>query len=254
MDKSANRFVTFLAIIATPLAAGAFLLSWQPSNQFFDFSPANDGFVAPRDISKVVNETQDSTVLVTCEVSKDESWIGTGWAIDSSLLQKPSDKTTIMTNFHVIDECIEGRGKVSIALLYEKNQPAEILNYDKRNDLAVLTTDIEIPPLELSKNELWPGYWVMALGSAASYEGSVAFGNVLNITVENILITNNVSQGNSGGPLVDNEGKVVGMVTWQSDVEGDQFNGARILDVFCENILLCEYEFKGDKTWFNYEE
>ena len=146
MDKSANRFVTFLAIIATPLAAGAFLLSWQPSNQFFDFSPANDGFVAPRDISKVVNETQDSTVLVTCEVSKDESWIGTGWAIDSSLLQKPSDKTTIMTNFHVIDECIEGRGKVSIALLYEKNQPAEILNYDKRTDLAVLTTDIEIPP------------------------------------------------------------------------------------------------------------
>ena len=133
-----------------------------------------------------------------------------------------------MTNFHVIDECIEGRGKVSIALLYEKNQEAEILDYDKRNDLAALTTDIEIPPLELSKNELWPGYWVMALGSAASYEGSVAFGNVLNITVENILITNNVSQGNSGGPLVDNEGKVVGMVTWQSDVEGDQFNGALI--------------------------
>ena len=149
MNNVENRFFLVLAIIGVALAGGAFALSWQPSNQFFDFSPANDGFVAPRDISKVVNQTQDSTVLVTCEVNKDESWIGTGWAIDSSLLQKPSDNTTIMTNFHVIDECIEGRGNVSIALLYEKNQAAEILNYDKRNDLAVLTTDIEIPPLEL---------------------------------------------------------------------------------------------------------
>ncbi len=43
MDKAANKFVVFLAIIATPLAAGAFLMAWGPGNHYFDFSPANDG-------------------------------------------------------------------------------------------------------------------------------------------------------------------------------------------------------------------
>ena len=66
MDKSANKFVAFLAIIATPLAAGAFLLSWEPSNHYFNFAPEYDGYVAPRDISGVVDDTQASTVTVYC--------------------------------------------------------------------------------------------------------------------------------------------------------------------------------------------
>lgn len=92
----------------------------------------------------------------------------------------------------------------------------------------------------------------MALGSAHSYQGSLAFGNVLNVTLKDILITNNISEGNSGGPLVDNEGKVIGIVTWGMDDRKRQCNGARILDVFCEKILKCEYEFSGEKTWFDY--
>lgn len=50
----------------------------------------------------------------------------------------------------------------------------------------------------------------MALGTADGYEGSVAFGNVLNTTESKVFITASISHGNSGGPLVDNEGKGVG--------------------------------------------
>ena len=159
-----------------------------------------------------------------------------------------------MTNFHVIEECINGRGDVTIARLFKKEKTAQILSFDKKADLAVLTTDVKLIPLKLSTNSPWPGYWVMALGSADSYQGSVAFGNVLNVTVEDILITNNISEGNSGGPLVDNEGKVVGIVTWGMDYKKRQYNGARILDAFCQKILDCDYEFDGDKTWFDYTE
>ena len=254
MQKTESNFIAFLAIIATALGGGAFALSWQSSNHFFEFSPANDGFVAPRNISKVIDETQASTVQVNCNVSKNEGSIGTGWAIDSSLLNVSSSKTTLVTNHHVIEECIDGAGVVTINRLFRKEKPAEILFYDKKNDLAVLETDVELKPLELSENILWPGYWVMALGSADGYEGSVAFGTVLNITYEDVLITNNVSQGNSGGPLVDNEGKVVGIVTWGMDYGKEQYNGARNLDVFCMKVLKCDYEFDGEKTWFDYEE
>ena len=57
----------------------------------------------------------------------------------------------------------------------------------------------------------------MAVGTADGFEGSVAFGNVLNTTDKDILITAAISHGNSGGPLVDNEGNVVGTNTWGAE-------------------------------------
>lgn len=254
MKSAETKFLSFLAIIATALAGGAFALSWQSSNHFFEFAPANDGFVAPRDISQVLESTQDSTVQVNCMISKKKGSIGTGWAIDSELLTSSSSKTTIMTNHHVIADCINGKGTVTINRLFKKEKPASILVYDKKNDLAVLETDVELKALELSNNSPWPGYWVVALGTAGGLEGSVAFGSVLNLTNEDVLITNNISEGNSGGPLIDNEGKVVGMVSWGMDYRREQYNGAKSLDVFCVKLLKCEYKYKDEATWFEYEE
>lgn len=254
MDQSSNKFVAFLAILATPLAAGAFLLSWAPANHFFQFGPDNDGYVAPRDISTMIYETEKSTVTVNCEVSKNRGSTGTGWAIDAELLQVKTGKTALVTNHHVIEDCIGLEGSISIAPLYKKPKPAEILVYDKKNDLAILETDLKLKPLELSENIPWSGYWVMALGSADGYEGSVAFGNILNVTTKDILITNNISQGNSGGALVDNEGKVIGVVTWGMSYKVSQYNGAGILDNYCSKILKCQYEYEGDRTWFDYSD
>jgi serine protease Do len=254
MDQASNKFLAFLAIIATPLAAGAFLLSWQPSNHYFDFAPEYDGYVEPRDISGVIDDIQASTVTVYCEVSKKKGSQGTGWAIDEAILRQASLKTTVMTNHHVIEECIDGAGKVTVARLYKKEKPASILYFDAKNDLAVIETDLKLEPLELSKNFLWSGYWVMTLGSAAGYEGSVSFGNIINLTDSNVLFTNNISEGSSGGPLIDNEGKVVGIVTWGSDRDREQFNGARNLDTFCTVMIKCEYVYEGERVWYDYKE
>jgi S1-C subfamily serine protease len=90
----------------------------------------------------------------------------------------------------------------------------------------------------------------MAFGSADGYEGSVAFGNVLNVYGNDLLITNNLSSGNSGGPLIDNEGNVIGVTTWSSRTQ--QYNGAVSLDAFCVKILDCQYEYDGEKTWWDY--
>ncbi len=254
MNEASNRFVAFLAIIATPLAAGAFLMSWGPGNHWFYFAPANDGHVAPRDISSMVDRVQESTVTVFCDVGKRGGGIGTGWAIDSALLKVESSKTTLATNHHVIEDCLDGKGELSVALPYKKEKAAAILVFDKKNDLAILETDLKLEPLELSDWPPMPGYWVMALGSASAYEGSVAFGNVLNYSDKEVFITNNISGGNSGGALIDNEGKVVGIVTWGSEKKREQFNGARSLDTFCSTIIKCEYVFDGERVWYDYED
>jgi S1-C subfamily serine protease len=85
----------------------------------------------------------------------------------------------------------------------------------------------------------------MALGSADGYEGSVAFGSILNATDFELLLTTNLSHGNSGGPLVDNEGRVIGVATWRSKTE--QYNGAMSLNAMCEEILECDGEFYWER-------
>ena len=52
-----------------------------------------------------------------------------------------------------------------------------------------------------------------------------------------------ISHGNSGGPLVDNEGNVIGTNSWRSTKE--QYNGAVSLDAMCIKIMKC----KGKHFW-----
>jgi serine protease Do len=249
-DTDANKFIAYLAIIATPFALGAFFLAWSPAQQFSNQDPAGDGYVPPRSIERLVERTQESTVTVWCEAEAEKGGQGTAWAIELETNQSKNYPTTLITNHHVIEECIGVDESVTIALPGEEPSLAVIVKWDKKNDLAVLATGRKLPVLQLSENAPWPGYWVMALGSADGYEGSVSFGNVINFFDNEIFMTNNISHGSSGGPLIDNEGFVIGVTSWGHKVE--QYNGAMSLDGFCAKILKCGFEYKGEKTWWDY--
>jgi S1-C subfamily serine protease len=237
----ANKFIAAIVIVTAPFAMGAFFLAWAPSAQYAASNPEYDGYVQPRNLAGLVEQTQRSTVTVYCDSKKGTSQ-GTAWAIDLENGQDKRFPTSLITNHHVIEDCIGG-GTVTVAELYDKEVGATIIKWDKKNDLAVLATGLELKPLELSDATPWPGYWVMAYGSASGFEGSVAFGSVLNLTVDEVLMTANVSGGNSGGPLVDNEGRVIGTVSWNS--KRDQFNGAKSLDAMCAKIIECD----GETYW-----
>jgi S1-C subfamily serine protease len=243
----ANKFIAAIVIVTAPFAMGAFFLAWAPSAQYEASNPEYDGYVQPRSIEKLVERTQDSTVTVICRTGKDSVSQGTAWAIDLENGKDEKYPTSLITNHHVIEDCIPAGGKLTVAELFEKEVPAEIIKWDKKNDLAVLATGLKLKTLELSDFDPLPGYWVMALGSADGYEGSVAFGSVLNSNMYEIFITANISHGNSGGPLIDNEGKVVGIVSWSNTKE--QYNGAVSLNAMCSKILECD-----GKYYWDYEE
>lgn len=249
-ETDSNKFVAFLAIIAAPFAIGAFLLGWAPATQYANEAPAGDGYVQPRSIEQLVDQTQLSTVTIWCYPGKGDVSQGTAWAIDLATNVSDENPTTLITNHHVIEDCIGKENAVFIALPYEKRVPAVITKWDEANDIAVIASTLELPALELSESVPWPGYWVMALGSADGYEGSVSFGNVINANTAELLITNNISQGSSGGPLVDNEGNVVGVISW--GFEAEQYNGAKSLDAFCNKILECKYD--NGRTWWEYSD
>ena len=119
-ETPSNKFIAFVAIVATPFALGAFLLAWAPAQQFSETDPRKDGYVQPRSISDLVDKTQASTVTVYCEPNKTDFSQGTAWAIDLPNGVEEEFPTTLITNHHVIEKCIGLDGKLMAALPYEK--------------------------------------------------------------------------------------------------------------------------------------
>ena len=226
---------TFLLLIIGIISA------WGPITQYRNTDPKIDGYVQPRSIADLVDSVQQSTVSIYCEFGSDGNYeLGTAWALDIETDFEGEYPTALVTNHHVIENCLNGKGEIFVQALEGEKFPAIIDNWDAENDLAVIATKLKIKPLELSQNNPSPGYWVMAVGTADGYEGSVAFGNVLNVTDTEVLITAAISSGNSGGPLVDNEGKVIGTNSWSATKE--QYNGAMSLDAMCIGIMECDSE------------
>ena len=247
--KGTYKCLSYISPIAGTLAlvlVGVGIFFGFPVYQNFKYTdPASDGYVAPRSPGDIVDIAQRSTVTIICKMTEDDFIIGSGWAIDLPTSKKVF-KTSLITNHHVIKNCIDGKAELIVLDEDLKEYLTVIDVFDVKNDLAKLSSTIKIEPLQLSDNLPYPGYWVMNYGTADGWIGSVAFGTVLNFINSEIFITANTSEGNSGGPLLDNEGRVIGTTSWVKIDE--QYNGAKSLDAMCAKILKCKYD-KGKHYW-----
>ena len=127
----------------------------------------------------------------------------------------------IVTNNHVIAEADE----VSVLLQGEDNErPAEIIGRDPETDLALLKVDVDYPlhTLEFGDSDaVEVGQWVMAIGNPFGLGHTVtagiisAKGRVIGSgPFDNFLQTDaSINPGNSGGPLIDLDGRVIGINT-----------------------------------------
>ncbi|MFN8384735.1 MAG: trypsin-like peptidase domain-containing protein [Anaerolineales bacterium] len=132
-----------------------------------------------------------------------------------------SDQGYIVTNNHVVD----GTKDVSIILSDGTEQSATIVGTDPYSDIAVLKTDGTVPATVTLGNSdlLKPGESVIAIGSPlGDFKNSVTVGVVSatgrsidtgqGYTVEGLIQTDAaINQGNSGGPLVNLAGEVIGV-------------------------------------------
>jgi serine protease Do len=240
-NRGAKRFAGAIAVVALLLGGGGVYLGIGPYLNYNNTDPENDGYVQPRGLQNLVSRVLESTVTITCDADDDYFTQGSGWAIDLPIKDKKKYLSVIITNHHVIEDCLDNKGEVRVKTYFGNDYVADVDRWDKKNDLAVVMTEAKVEPLGLSQAIPYPGYWVMAAGTADGCEGSISFGNVLNGTDTEVLITAPVSHGNSGGPLVDNEGNVIGTNTWNQ--KGEQYNGAYSLDAMCKKIMKCEGKF-----------
>ncbi len=133
----------------------------------------------------------------------------------------------IVTNNHVV----QGARKIEVRLpslsrakAQESTVPARLVGADRESDLAVVKIDAkDLPRLVLAdSNDLRQGQFVMAFGNPLGLEGSVSTGIVsstarrLKPEDASVYVQTDapINPGNSGGPLVDVEGRMVGINTF----------------------------------------
>lgn len=126
----------------------------------------------------------------------------------------------IITNHHVIEDADE----IIVRLSDRREFVAELVGSDAETDVAVLRIDADdLPTLEYGDSStLRPGEWVIAIGSPFQFEQSVTAGIVSakgrtqgqQQYVPFIQSDVAINRGNSGGPLIDTEGRVVGINSW----------------------------------------
>ena len=135
--------------------------------------------------------------------------LGSGFIISSD--------GVILTNAHVVAEASE----ITVKLTDRREYEAKVLGVDKRTDIAVLKIDAKnLPAVKIGHaSELKVGEWVAAIGSPFGFENTITSGIVSAkaraLPDENyvpfIQTDAAVNPGNSGGPLFNMDGEVVGI-------------------------------------------
>ena len=124
----------------------------------------------------------------------------------------------IVTNAHVVEDM----DSIMVGLQDRTELPAEVIGKDRRSDIALLRvkTDASLPVVKVGDaNQIKVGQWVLAIGSPFGFERTATQGIVSalgrNLPSDNyvpfIQTDAAVNPGNSGGPLFNLDGEVIGV-------------------------------------------
>ena len=145
-----------------------------------------------------------------------ESGSGTGFIIGESGI--------IITNYHVV----ENASKLVVTLSNNSQWPGKLIGADPNNDLAIVRIQAPVDSYDIlefsNSNDIVVGQKVLALGNPFGLRQTLTTGIISALgrtiaakngrKIEGIIQTDAaINPGNSGGPLLDSEGKVIGINT-----------------------------------------
>jgi S1-C subfamily serine protease len=140
--------------------------------------------------------------------------LGSGFVIDK--------EGHVVTNYHVI----QGASEIEVSFSNQETVSAKIVGSDPSTDLALLKVDVDakaLTPLSLANSDaVEVGDPVVAIGNPFGLERTVTAGIVSALqrelrapndyTIDHVIQTDApINSGNSGGPLMDRQGQVIGV-------------------------------------------
>ncbi|OCL27331.1 serine protease [Orenia metallireducens] len=238
MKKIKKSIVLYTSLLLIGILIGNIVLNNSTANAFWNDSKQEDNsqkavinkIVVPQEeaVKRAVKQVGPAVVsIVTRDVEivrdffynpvpQEKEGLGSGVIIDK--------EGYILTNNHVID----GADKIKVLLSDGRKFTAELVGSDPRNDLAVIKIEgKDLPVAQLGdSDELVAGQLTIAIGSpyGIEFSNTVTTGVVSALgreiragkhgILENLIQTDaSINPGNSGGPLLDSQGKVIGINT-----------------------------------------
>lgn len=150
--------------------------------------------------------------------------VGSGFIVTS--------KGFILTNYHVVEDA----AKIWVSLQTNERYPGKVVGFDPETDVAVIKIDVarDLPTVTLGdSNAAQVGDWVLAMGSPFGLDQTVTAGIIskkerespyFNVFQRFLQTDAAINRGNSGGPLVNMRGEVIGMNSQIATSTGD-YNG-----------------------------
>lgn len=202
----------------------------------------------PADVKGLIDTAKKSVFLVGCG-----EYYGTGWVIDTAAepvirsgrerTHDPAESSLVVTVHHVIDGCIKKPKKNLTAYWGFQEYDLELLNWDKKSDIALLSMASNRPGLQFGRRPLG-GAWSLSLGFPLDFVRPVPLiGAVIDSEGENVVVQMDIQPGNSGSPMLNSEGEVIGTLKEsfidQDSKEAFGWTLANSLTVMCQVIFDC---------------
>ena len=163
----------------------------------------------------------------------------------------------IMTNAHVVDGVLRGRASAGNALTVRlpdgRELPARVLARDTEHDLAALRVEADhLPTIPLGDSrQVQPGQFVLCLGFPWGVTGGATSGVVIGAgaalpevadpTREWIAASLHLRPGHSGGPMVDAQGRLIGINTMMNGPDVGVAVPVHVAKAFLQQVFAQAY-------------
>lgn len=178
------------------------------------------------------------------------------------MVRQDGDKVYVLTNNHVAGQA----SQISVRLSDGRSFKASLVGKDPQRDLALVSfqTSQHMPLAPLGdSSKLEVGDWVLAVGNPLGFESSLTFGIVsavgrqaqpgskLGQYTDYIQTDAAINRGNSGGPLVNIDGEVIGINTWIASQTGGSIGLGFAIPINNAKKAIGEFITKGrvDYGW-----
>lgn len=207
-------------------------------------TPLSNYSSQPENLATLASRLRDSVVTIECPLGQDVG-IGTGWAAKVLMPPGNSSQTYLITNYHVISDCIF-RGTVDVILNNKSKIVGTLAAWDPDNDLAGIYISQRLEPMLWQGVTPLQGGWAGVLGSPKGLPGVLTTGIVSSVDAKDFWMTFTapINPGNSGGPVFDSTGRVMAIATAKArDSEG--FGIGNGVPLLCEVVVRCASSQSG---------
>ncbi len=203
-------------------------------------------FNAPADLQSVLFDAKKWTVTIYCAEGS-----GAGWIIDTSAEPRvrPAKRAdvsvdlvqVVVTAEHVIRDCKDSNDELEV-LIGSRRVPAALMNWDRAADVATIAIAGATPaavPFSFAPQ----GSWAMTLGAPLDDVIVPVIGEVVHDNGVEVLLHMTVRPGNSGGPVINSRGEVIGTIGGtildEEDGAPTGWSYAAPVEALCERVFAC---------------